>query len=414
MTTAKIGDGIEAIVVLDERRGQLAMYRIDAAARRLALIADRNLKMTKWFTARRPGVRIGPWDVMLTKVTGALSDKNPSVREHAAWALGRIGWRAALSDLDLRAAAEDRDPFVRDAAARALGRTLAWPPQEWLVDAKPPSTPRRQDIHQYAVRLKSPHFDERWDAALALVYRVGKPSLALDVLVEALDDESGQYACRAAVTLAEIGPPAKAVRSALSAATKHKDRFVRQIASLALEAIASSSSELSPKHRKRLDDILVNRRISLAIGRLTSKEPVSRVLAGRELARHGTRAIPALQEALKGGNEESVAEVVHVLGRMGKPAVATLVKLLGDKETIIPAFAAAALVNIGRPAVPGLIEALKAPDTVVRLLAAETLGRIGPEAAQAAGALTETTRDENVNVRKEAAAALKKIRRKGK
>ena len=411
MTTAKQGDGTEAIVVLDESKGRLAAYGIDAAARRLKLIAARNIKITKGIAVRRPDLRTTLWCKALVMVSDALDDDNPSIREHAAWALGRIGRRAALCEVDILRATEDRDPFVRDAAMRAIGRIDAR--REWLDHAKPPSTPRRRDVRQYVIALKSESPHERLDAALGLVYRAGKPLLAVDALTAALSDESGENAYRAAVALAEIGPPATAARSALSAATKHEDRFVRRAASLALETVASSSSELSPKHRKRLDDILVDRKISLAIIRLRSEDSVVRVLAGRELARHGTRAVRILQEALKGGDEESIAEVVSVLARIGKPATATLIKLLRDKETIVPAFAAAALVDIGRPAVPGLIAALKDPDTVVRLLAAETLGRIGPEAAQAADALTESTRDDNADVRKEAAAALRKIRRKG-
>jgi len=414
MTTVGLGNGTDAIVVLDERKGRLAMYRIDAAARRLALIAERNIEMTKRIAGRRSRMRTVPWDMMLMRVVGALGDDDPSVREHAAWALGRIGRRAALSDIELGLATEDRDPFVRDVATWALDRILADPPAKWLADAKPPSTPRRPDVRQYVIDLKSSSSKRRVNAALALYYRAGNPSLALDALAKALDDKSGEIAFRAAVALAEIGPPAKATRSALVAATKHKDRFVRQAASLALETIASSSSALSPKHRKRLDDIFVDRKISQAIGRLTSEESLSRVLAGRELIRRGTRAIPAMQEALKGGNEKLVPEVVYVLGRIGKPATGTLIKLLRDKETIVPVFAAAALANMGRPAVPALTAALKDPDAVVRSIAAETLGRIGPEAAQAAGALTETTRDSNADVRKEAAAALQKMRQKGK
>jgi len=414
MTTVRTGDGTGVVIVLDREMGQLATYRIDTAGERLALIAARDAEITRWIAARPPGARIDPWDGMLTKVTGALDDDDPSIREHAAWALGRIGRRAVLSDMELRDATKDRDPFVRDAATWALGRVLAYPHRGWLPDAKPPSTPRRQDVRQYVINLKSSSSHERFKAALGLVYRAEKPSLAVDVLAEALDNESAEIACRAAAALAEIGPSAKAARSALNAATRHRDSFVRRAASVALEAVGSSSSELSPEHRKRLEDIFVDRKISLAIGRLTSAKPVSRVLAGRELARYGTKAVPPLREALKGGNEELVAEVICVLGRIGKPATGTLIKLLRDKETIVPAFAAAALVDIGRPAVPALIEALKDRDAIVRSIAAEILGRIGPQAAQAADALTEATKDATPDVRKEAAAALRKIRQKGK
>ncbi len=47
----------------------------------------------------------------LPALTGALSDKSPLVRGHAAWALGRVGARAARSE--------------RDEAGRALSAALA-------------------------------------------------------------------------------------------------------------------------------------------------------------------------------------------------------------------------------------------------------------------------------------------------
>jgi len=415
MTTAKIGVGTDTVVVLDEKRGRLSMYWFHVATRRLALIAARDIKITKGLAVRRLAAQpTTTWEKGLEAVSGALHDDDPSIREHAAWALGRIGYRAGLSELDLNHAAEDVDPLVRDAAVRALGRIVAYPHREWLADAKPPSTPQRGDVRQYVIALKSESSRERFDAALGLVYRAKKPSLAVDTLAEALSGMFREDAWRAAVALAEIGPPARDARTALNAATKHENRFVRRAASLALETIASSSSELSPKHRKRLGDIMIDRRVSLAIIRLRSEDPVVRMQAGRELTRHGVRAVRILEGSLKGGDEESIAEVVYVLARIGKPATATLIKLLRDKETIVPAFAAAALVDIGKPAVPELIAALKNPDVVVRLLAAETLGRIGPGAAQAVGALTEAAKDDNAEVRKEAAAALRKIRQKGK
>jgi epoxyqueuosine reductase len=78
--------------------------------------------------ARRKGllrnlcVALGNWGVeeAVPTLVSALSDPDPIVRGHSAWALGRVGSPAALDALSSRVA-EEVDPFVLDEIGLALG-----------------------------------------------------------------------------------------------------------------------------------------------------------------------------------------------------------------------------------------------------------------------------------------------------
>jgi epoxyqueuosine reductase len=72
--------------------------------------------------ARNVCVGLGNWGSpeAVAVLTSALSDPEPLVRAHAAWALGRVGSGEAMAALSLRATVES-DGSVRSALAAALG-----------------------------------------------------------------------------------------------------------------------------------------------------------------------------------------------------------------------------------------------------------------------------------------------------
>jgi epoxyqueuosine reductase len=72
--------------------------------------------------ARNVCVALGNWGSVdaVPVLTAALSDAEPLVRAHAAWALGRIPSRSATSAIELQAASES-DPSVSQEVAAALG-----------------------------------------------------------------------------------------------------------------------------------------------------------------------------------------------------------------------------------------------------------------------------------------------------
>ena len=74
--------------------------------------------------------------------------------------------------------------------------------------------------------------------------------------------------------------------------------------------------------------------------------------------------------------------------------------------------ALAALVAIGKAGVPALIEGLDQEKFMDRIEVIKVLGQIGPEASEAVSALSARAKDDPYpRVRKEAAAALRKIQR---
>ncbi len=101
-----------ALLALDEAAFR-ARYRGTAVLRtkRRGLVRNACVAAGNW---RDPGVR--------PALVALLGDAEPLVRGHAAWALGRLGGRAAAAALD-RAAAAETDPYVQDeiAAARLAG-----------------------------------------------------------------------------------------------------------------------------------------------------------------------------------------------------------------------------------------------------------------------------------------------------
>ncbi len=73
--------------------------------------------------ARNVSVALGNWgsEDGVPVLSSALSDPEPLVRGHAAWALGRVGGAVARSAIEA-ALSSERDPWVREELELALGR----------------------------------------------------------------------------------------------------------------------------------------------------------------------------------------------------------------------------------------------------------------------------------------------------
>jgi hypothetical protein len=135
--------------------------------------------------------------------------------------------------------------------------------------------------------------------------------------------------------------------------------------------------------------------------------------AAGALAPLGAQAVKLLLPliAVRPGEQDTrlgmALRTLEMIGREAEPAVPRLLVILTDFEW---ESAADALGAIGKPAVSGLVRALASEKARVRALAARGLGRAGPEASSAASALKRALKDDDAEVRKEAEAALRRVK----
>jgi len=183
--------------------------------------------------------------------------------------------------------------------------------------------------------------------------------------------------------------------------------------------------------------------VTALIGKLTGGEESARLEAIDQLATRGAKAAAAvdpLTQLLKDGSAPVRAHAVRCLGEIGKPALPAVtaiaelvkdpdaavrrqavkavmklrpgpkvtiplcVKLLEDPDPGVRVRVLHAITEAGPKALPGLIEALK--NKKAAYWACLVLRDLGPAAKAAVPALTETLRDAQPDVRREAILAL--------
>jgi epoxyqueuosine reductase len=99
----------------------LDLLALDDAAFRARFRGTAILRTKRRGLVRNACVAAGNWgdEAAVPALIGLLTDPEPLIRGHAAWALGRIGGRDAVAALAARAAVED-DAWVREEIAAAL------------------------------------------------------------------------------------------------------------------------------------------------------------------------------------------------------------------------------------------------------------------------------------------------------
>lgn len=111
------------------------------------------------------------------------------------------------------------------------------------------------------------------------------------------------------------------------------------------------------------------------------------------------RVLPVLRQGLgKVVAFDTTSPAADALGRIGKPAVPTLLDVLKTGNTAARADAARALGKVGpdaADAVPALAEALHDPEPSIRRAALEGLGGVGPAAASATKELMAVYKEDN-------------------
>lgn len=324
---------------------------------------------------------------------------DPAARRQAAFALGKMGNRAAAALPQLKTGLRnEKDVKAREALACALGEVASvslqgggdFEAELLLVEAA-------RDADKLVRR----------SAVYALGRLGNKTDATRAALVKAVGDPAPEVRQNAAWALGTLGAEAvPALRRALGDADSLVKRdaagALSQIAQDHADAVQPTVAELSGVCR----DANVETRKAGLIVLVKVAGPKDKVVT------------PVLKDALKDPNVEVQRYAALALSNIGGPeaaaAVPVLLETLRRGEPDLQRSAAIALHNIGpdaASAVGDLVKALDAPDPELRRSAALALGGIGPRADQAVPRLAElvASPDEQLATRIEAAEALTRM-----
>jgi HEAT repeat protein len=364
-----------------------------------------------------------PVKTLLPTLLEALQDEKSEVaRANACNVIGQFGAQAKPAVPALSKALSDKDATVRAEAALALG--------EIGVGAKA-AIPALLD----SLKTDEIHFAEPF--VLASLGKMGEA--AVPALKEALTAKQYRLRRGAVYALALIGPPAASTVGSLGALLTAPESDLRGLAARALGKIGKDAKPLLPEVAKLLDDASGPVRIQAAValweidGDLSGKPALVGALKGpnvrvREQACRacaevgGARVVPitTLTDRLKDESpsvRKLAAEALGMAAANGQAAVPDLRSTLQDKDGLVRVSAALALWRLDNKAADVVhmlakwAAAKEVENERTRREAAAALGEIGPDARPAIGVLTQVFRDkeDNIEVRRAAALALRKI-----
>jgi HEAT repeat protein len=295
-----------------------------------------------------------------------LKSPHASNRRSAAFALGKLGAEGTAFIEDLVRVLGDKDESVREAAAAALGEIGAIAaaeaalPLTRLLQSDPSATVQR--------------------SAAAALGKMGTRAAGegdtITVLRKALGHQDPRVRQNAAWALGQIGP--SGVETAvpdLLKLLKDDDAMVRRDTAQALGnggAVARDAVHdlTSAVHDS---DLLVRRYATVALGKLGSAaEPAVPVLVG---VLDDKSANAELQR-------EALLAICQIGGTNAPEILPALRKALRDEDPLLREVAAGALLNLGEaamPALPDLIPLLKEPEFRIRRNATLVLDRLLPK-----------------------------------
>jgi len=359
----------------------------------------------------------------LPQLTEALSDEHPDVRREILLAIGRLGAEAAPAVPTITKLVSDKDQSVQNAAAYSLGQI--GPPAKSSLDALREGMKSTDELMPtvcaWAMARIEPDSKEAWANA--------KP-----LLLAALRHKNPRVQALSLKGLLDMGTPPAELLPVLNEVLAESDpKLVDEI----LAVLASSGHEglpglilalkrpesrghaalllerLGPKASEAVPGLIVAAGDKSAEVRREALYALGAILAGKG------PADPAIIAALDDQDTQVRATAAYALGRIGpasRGAVGKLRPMLESDEPLVRVVSAWALVHITpqddevtRKAVPILIQGLKSETVAVRRGSANALGKLGPKAREAAGALTDATRDPDATVRTAALAALEQL-----
>jgi HEAT repeat protein len=282
----------------------------------------------------------------------------------------------------LAKALSDEHPKVRSVAAATLG---SLPPEH-----------AKSAVTALLERVGADRGQPRIAIARAL-WRIEKHPKCVDALTETLNDSDPSVRAAAANALREIGAAAKSAYPSLVELAKDPDVDVRCAAVAAVVVVQGDPKATVAALRAALNDANIQVRAAAAA-------------ATGGLRESAADLVPVLIDLLKDKDNANVRRAaMRGLGNIGpsaKAAVTDLVGLLSDDEQRLRGDAARALVQIGVDSVPALRVAAGSENAYVRLHAVNALGALTPKAPAAAEALVRALKDEDGQIRLQAAMFL--------
>jgi HEAT repeat protein len=335
-----------------------------------------------------------------------LNDDKPSFRRHAAEVLGETG-KAFPRDQHipelLAGLLKDRDPTVRQAAAEALGRVHVWARRtsNQLCEAAADDNPE--------VRCKS----------LAALATLVDDEAALTALRQGLKDSSPTVREQTLAVLTQIGPQSQAAVALLAETLKASDVDMRHKAIGALSWIGPEAKPalVAVCDALRDSDISIRREAAAAVAAITERsQSLTGGLPGNddqeEPDRETKTTVAALAVALNDtdvGVRQNVLKALRGLGHQAKSALASLLVAAKDSDAEVRAGTADVLGSIGpaaKEAVPTLLEMLKDANSHVRAHVAIALTRVDAETKTIVVPLRAALSDTDEEVRASARSAL--------
>jgi HEAT repeat protein len=339
------------------------------------------------------------------------AEKTPAERRSAAFALGKIGKPAVEALGALAGALNDKDDSVREAAAFAIGEICA-AARVWNADVlKALCQLLQTDKNEYVRR----------SAAFALgCMRKSDDANVREVLTAGLKDASAGVRQNVSWALGRMGDKAA---DGLKQALQDSDPLVRRDAAKALDLLSPDAASAAKAELLKCYEDKVDPAQKAAYTEMRKAAIIALV---RVLGPGDDDARPVLLAALKDPEVEIRQNTALALGGVGGPEAAPAVPILldllrkddnkgQDKEALdLRRRAALAFQNIGpeaKAAVPELCKALRSPDKELRYNATVALSGFKGVGEPAVPDLVQLIQDpkEDVEVRKQAAVSLSRI-----
>jgi HEAT repeat protein len=307
----------------------------------------------------------------LNMLRDGLADPSPTVREHTAYTLGRIGAPARPVAAAVQNLCADPDPKVRGAAFDALRSTGG------------------ADVAGLAALLSDPDADTRRLAAELITMQPDVPVNAVSSLGKALEVPDEFVRTAAAEAIGLVGPSAGA-ETAKKLAEAINREFPAEAPPLAPGLTAATASYW------RAIGKLGRAAVEPVGGLVKHGNWVVRALAVRTLGELGPAAkgeLPRIRDAIGDPFAAVALEAACAVCKLGDdpaPAVRVVTSALGSTSEQVPAYAIGTIARMGpagKQLIPAALGKLSDPNPYSRLAAAEFVGVL--EQAEAEKAIPE-------------------------